>query len=74
MKKFVVILAAAAFMVSLPSCKKCSTCKYTYDLLGTQTTTNIPEVCGKKSEVNDYEDACKASAALVSGTCTCEKS
>jgi hypothetical protein len=29
MKKFVLVLAAAAFMVALPSCKKCSTCKYT---------------------------------------------
>jgi hypothetical protein len=30
MKKFLVFAAAAAFVFALPSCKKCSTCKYTY--------------------------------------------
>ena len=70
MKKFLVVVAAAAFVMSLPSCKKCSTCKLTVAGI----TTTQPEVCGKKSEVTEYEDACKASAALVAGSCTCEKS
>jgi hypothetical protein len=74
MKKVLVVLAAAAFVMTLPSCKKCSTCKYTYDVLGTTETVQLQEVCGKKSEVNDYEDACKASAAVFAGSCTCEKS
>jgi hypothetical protein len=73
MKKFVVVLAAAAFMVALPSCKKCSTCKYTYTLAGASTTYTYPEVCGKKSEVEDYEAACSAAATLVGGSCTCDK-
>jgi hypothetical protein len=74
MKKFLVVVAAAAFVMTLPSCKKCSTCKYTYDLLGTQTTYTYPELCGKKSEIETYENACKSGATLVGGTCTCEKS
>jgi hypothetical protein len=74
MKKFLVVVAAAAFVMSLPSCKKCSTCKYTYDVLGTQTTYTYPEVCGKKSEVENYENTCKSAATLVGGSCSCDKS
>ena len=75
MKKFVLVLAAAAFMVALPSCKKCSTCKYTYND-GTSTATfTYPEFCGKKKEVDTYESACKTAAALyTSGSCSCDKS
>ncbi len=74
MKKVLVVLAAAAFVMTLPSCKKCSTCKYTYDFLGTQTTYTYPETCGKKKDVEAYEDACAAAATLAGGSCTCDKS
>jgi hypothetical protein len=70
MKKFLVVVAAAAFVMSLPSCKKCSTCKYTIAGI----TTTQPELCGKKDEVKAYEDACAVIAALGGTTCTCEKS
>lgn len=70
MKKFVLVLAAAAFMVALPSCKKCSTCKLT--VIG--ITTTQPEVCGKKDEIKAYEDACAAAATLGGGSCSCDKS
>ena len=75
MKKVLVVLAAAAFVMTLPSCKKCSTCKYTYND-GTSTATfTYPEFCGKKKEVDTYESACKTAAALyTSGSCTCDKS
>lgn len=75
MKKFVLVLAAAAFMVALPSCKKCSTCKYTYDAAGTSTTYTYPEACGKKKDIDAYESACKTAAAVyTNGSCTCDKS
>lgn len=74
MKKFVLVLAAAAFMVSLPSCKKCSVCKYTYSSAGTSTTFTYPEACGKKKDIDAYESACSAAATLVGGSCTCDKS
>jgi len=70
MKKLVLILAAAAFMVSLPSCKKCSTCKYTIGGL----TTTIPEVCGNKKDIDAYEASCKSVAAVGGVSCTCDKS
>ncbi len=70
MKKFLVVVAAAAFVMTLPSCKKCSTCSWT---LG-GVKTELGEACGKKSEVEEFEDACKATATLFSGTCNCEKS
>jgi len=69
MKKLVLILAAAAFMVSLPSCKKCVTCTVT---LGGVATVS-PEVCGKKSDIDATEANCKNSAQAVGGTCNCSK-
>lgn len=74
MKKFVLVLAAAAFMLALPSCKKCSVCKYTYNDGTSSSTFTYPEVCGKKKAINDYEDACAAAATVVGGSCTCDKS
>ncbi|HQW06713.1 MAG: hypothetical protein IPH05_02025 [Flavobacteriales bacterium] len=76
MKKFLVFAAAAAFVFALPSCKKCSTCKYTYsDGAGGTTTVTTGEACGKKKDIDAWESACKTSAALyTSGTCTCDKS
>ena len=74
MKKALLFFAVAAFSFTLPSCKKCSTCSYTWGTGASAQTVNNPEVCGKKKDVEAYEDACKASAALVSGTCNCEKS
>ncbi len=70
MKKFLVVVAAAAFVMTLPSCKKCSTCK----IVAGGITTTQPELCGKKDEIKAYEDTCAAGALLVGGSCTCEKS
>lgn len=67
---FVAVLAFAA--MSFTSCKKCSTCKYTWDAGGTTSTYTYPEVCGKKSEVETYEKNAKAAATLVDGTVTCD--
>jgi len=75
MKKFLVVVAAAAFVMFLPSCKKCSTCSYsTPNGDGTNTTIDLDEVCGKKSEVKEYEDACQILAAVYGVNCTCSKS
>jgi NADH:ubiquinone oxidoreductase subunit F (NADH-binding) len=75
MKKFVVVLAAAAFMVALPSCKKCTTCKYTYTSGGSTTTFTYPETCGKKKDLDAIESTCKTAASAYSGaSCTCDKS
>lgn len=76
MKKALVILAAAAFVFALPSCKKCSTCKFSYtDPLTNQTVSvDQPEVCGKKKEIDDYEAACKTAASVFGTTCNCSKS
>lgn len=62
----------AGFAFTLPSCKKCSTCKYTWtDGAGTSQTFTYPEQCGKKKDIDAYESACKTAAAVVSATCTC---
>ncbi len=75
MKKFVIVLAAAAFMVSLPACKKCTTCKYTYSVGSSTETFTYPEQCGKKSVIDAYESTCKTAAAAYSGgSCSCSKS
>jgi len=69
MKKLVLVLAAAAFMVALPSCKKCTTCKYTYTGFNYEQ-----ELCGKKSEVDAFESSCKTAATAAGVSCTCSKS
>jgi hypothetical protein len=53
------------------SCKKCTTCEYTYYAGGVPFTYTYPEECGKKSDIDAYEAACKSSASLVGGTCIC---
>ncbi len=74
MKKALVILATAAFVFAMPACKKCSTCKYTFnDGAGSTSTFTYPEQCGKKKDIEAYEDACAAGATLVGGTCVCDK-
>lgn len=74
MKKLVFAVAAAAFLFTLPSCKKCSTCKYTFnDGSGTSTYT-YPEQCGNKKDIDAYEKACETGAASVGGSCSCDKS
>lgn len=68
---FFAALIGAGF--SLSSCQKCATCQYTYqNIQGEQETFTYAEVCGNKSDVNDYKDACaNAAAAFTNGNCTC---
>ena len=73
MKKFLVFAAAAAFVFALPSCKKCSTCKYSYTFLGAPAVYTYPEVCGKKKDIDAYEAACATAATAAGVSCTCDK-
>lgn len=67
---FVAFLFAGTF--SMTSCKKCTTCSYTYQVAGQPLATyNYPELCGNSSDINNYEDACAAAAAVYGNTCTC---
>jgi len=74
MKNLFTLLAIAVFFagaVSLQSCKKCSTCTYTYNVGGYSQTYDYPEKCGKSADIDAYKAACKEAAALAGGTCTC---
>jgi hypothetical protein len=71
MKKLFVLLAVAAFFaggMSLQSCKKCSTCKYTYTYYGYTQTYDFPEECGSSSDIDAYEQACRDAAYLAGGS------
>jgi hypothetical protein len=71
-KKLSLLFLAATVVFSFSSCKKCSTCSYSYtDADGKPVTMEIPEVCGKKSEIEEYEASAKTAAALYNGTATC---
>jgi len=61
----------AAF--STQSCKKCTTCSYTYqNPSGTDILTYAyPELCGNSSDIDDYKNACGVAAAAYGNTCTC---
>lgn len=58
--------------MSFQSCKKCTTCSYTYQLAGQDVVTyTYPELCGNKSDIDDYENACAAAAAIYGNSCNC---
>jgi len=67
---FVALLFAGSF--SMLSCKKCTTCSYTYQLAGQDVVTyNYPELCGNNNDIDDYKDVCSAAAAVYGNTCLC---
>lgn len=74
MKRILTLLFVLFLFVgtlSIQSCKKCTTCTYTYQIFGQTETYSYPELCGSKSEINNYKDACAAAASNVSASCTC---
>lgn len=75
MKKIPAFLAAAFLIVlcfSFESCEKCTTCKYTYVVLGETKTYEYPEVCGDRDDINDLEQLCEDESAAVGGDCSCD--
>ena len=74
MKKILSILFVVFLFVgslSFQSCQKCTTCTYNYEILGVPQTYSYPELCGSKSEISDYKDACAEAASQFDATCTC---
>jgi hypothetical protein len=73
MKKVTVVIALAfvAIGLSLGSCKKCSTCSFTYMEGGQQFSYTYPEQCGKTSDIDAYKTGCATAAAMVGSTCSC---
>lgn len=63
-----IVTTLVAFGTS--SCKKCSTC--TVKNSNGQVVYTAPETCGKKSEINDYEDAVKATWGTGGNTVSCD--
>jgi hypothetical protein len=74
--KHIMTLLAAAFLIavsfSFQSCHKCTTCKYTYVVLGETKTYEYPEVCGDSEDINNLEELCATESALVNGDCACD--
>lgn len=74
MKRLITLMCVVLFTLagfSLQSCKKCSTCTYTYQVAGETKTYTYPELCGSKNDIDDYEQACSEAAAAVGGSCSC---
>jgi hypothetical protein len=75
MKKICTLLASALIIVggfSLQSCRKCTTCSYTYVLGGITKTYAYAEVCGNSDDINYIEDLCAQESAAVGGNCFCD--
>jgi len=75
MKKVLTILAIAAFAFSFTSCKKCIECT----IVAGGITTSSQEYCGKKSEIQQFEDDWDDACALLklfdpSLICSCKDS
>jgi hypothetical protein len=67
--KILLLLTIAAFSLTLPGCKKCSTCEWTAQ----GATHQVGEACGSSS-VNTLETNCREMARGGGGTCNCKKS
>ena len=75
MKKiFLVLTAFVGVALFTSSCKKCTTCSYTYRLPGTTSDSTITyaEQCGNKADNKNYENSVKADASNNGGTVTCK--
>ncbi|MEZ5083527.1 MAG: hypothetical protein R2750_08765 [Bacteroidales bacterium] len=57
----------------MQSCNKCATCHYIYTNAQDEINTfAYAEVCRNNGDVNDYNDACAATAAAyTNGICSC---
>jgi hypothetical protein len=75
MKRILPFLFVAFFVagaLSFQSCKKCTTCSYTYQVAGQDIATyTYPELCGNSNDIDNYENACAAAAAVYGNVCTC---
>jgi hypothetical protein len=75
MKRIILLVAVCgSAIVFTSSCRRCSTCSYTFKPNGTtvDSTISVPQVCGNKQDRDTYENSVKADAALVGGEVTCE--
>jgi hypothetical protein len=75
MKQIITLLVVAflfGLSFSFQSCHKCTTCKYTYVVLGQTLTYEYPEVCGDSQDINDLEELCAMESAAVNGDCSCD--
>jgi len=75
MKKILTVLLIAFLFLgafSIQSCKKCTTCSYTYQVAGQPVATyTYPEVCGNSGDIDDAENTCAAAAAIYGNVCSC---
>ncbi len=75
MKKTLLLLVVCSVIAGFTSsCKRCSTCSYTYRPYGAaaDSTVEVPQACGNKQERTTYENNVKADAAMVGGEVTCD--
>lgn len=76
MKKTLLFLFVCSnIIIFSSSCKRCSTCSYTFRPYGTSadSTVEVAQTCGNKQERLAYENSVKADAALVGGVVDCKK-
>ncbi len=68
---FLATVFALGSSLSFSSCDTCTTCAYTYDFGGADTTITLPEVCGNKAIIEEFKDQTAATAVLVNGRVSC---
>lgn len=63
----VLISALAILAVSLTACgERCTTCTYSYEALGQTLEVTDNEVCGTRSEIDEYKEDLEETAESVS--------
>ena len=71
MQRLAIIVSSLALLMSFAACKRCKTCSLSC-ANDPSACFQYDEVCGKKSQLEDYEQACKDAAELSGVTCSCE--
>lgn len=68
-----VIITMLVVLAFTQSCKKCTSCNYTYKSPSTQkdTTESFGEACGTPSDIDNYEKSCDQSARQYGAECRC---
>lgn len=67
-KAILLALAINSILILGTSCKKCVECTVTKSILGQETSKKIEEKCGKKKDINAWEEETKAKAGTNSLT------
>jgi hypothetical protein len=73
MKKILIIAGIIVFAAAVTSCKKCTTCYYEYEYLGSMQKKEFPQECGTNKELKKHKESVEAEAQRHGVTSVCNE-